>query len=115
VVKICDFGGSTIDDGESLGIGEEIRYELPLRGRTWEARPSIKKELFALGSALCEIVAWKMPFDGLQDEEVEKNYEEEKFPSVEALVLGDIIHCCWDEQVDSATDVLKFIASKMAV
>ncbi|KUJ07408.1 uncharacterized protein LY89DRAFT_601650, partial [Mollisia scopiformis] len=109
IVKIGDFGGSMIDDGESLGIGEEIRYELPLRGRTWEARPSIKKELFPLGSALYEIAAWKMPFDGLQDEEVEKNYAEEKFPSVEALVLGDIIRRCWDEQVDSATDVLKFI------
>jgi serine/threonine protein kinase len=113
IVKISDFGGSTIDDGESLGIGEEIRYELPLRGRTWEARPSIQKELFALGSALYEIEAWKMPFDGLQDGEVERNYAEEKFPGVEALVLGDIICRCWDEQVDSATDVLKFIVCKM--
>ncbi len=113
IVKVGDFGGSTIDDGESLGIGEEIRYELPLRGRTWEARPSIKKELLALGSALYEIMAWKMPFDGLQDEDVEKNYAEEKFPSVETLVLGDIIRHCWDEQVDSATDVLKSIVLYM--
>jgi hypothetical protein len=63
---------------------------------------------------------------GLEDaiwriEEVEKNYAEEKFPgveAVEALVPGDIIRRCWDEQVDSATDVLKFIVlymlSKMA-
>jgi len=113
IVKIGDFGGSTIDNGESLGVGEEIRYELPLRGRTWKARPSIKKELFALGSALYEIVAWKMPFDALQDEEVEKSYAEEKFPGVEGLVLGDIIRRCWDEQVDSATDVLKLIVLYM--
>lgn len=68
-----------------------------------------KRRLFALGSALYEIVAWKMPFAGLQDEEVERSYTEEKFPGVEGLVLGDIIRRCWDEQVDSATDVLKFI------
>lgn len=109
IVKMGDFGGSTIDGGEGLDIAEEIRYELPLRGRTWEARPVMKKELFALGSALYEIEAWKMPFKGLQDEEVEKNYAEERFPDVGTLVLGDIIRRCWDEQVDSATEVLELI------
>jgi hypothetical protein len=54
-----------------------------------------------------------MPFDGLQDQEVERNYAEEKLPGVEALVLGDIIRHCWDEQVDSVTDVLKYVISKM--
>ena len=87
---------------------------MPLRGRAWEARLSIKRELFALSSAIYEIVAWKMPFDGLQDEEVERNYAEEKFLDIEELVVREIIFRCWKEQVDTATDVLKFITLHVA-
>jgi len=38
-------------------IVEEIRYELPLRGRAFGERPYVKRELFALGSAIYEIIA----------------------------------------------------------
>jgi hypothetical protein len=103
--KIGDFGGSKIDDEEPLDVTEEIRYELPLRGRKWEDRPIIKRELFAFGSALYEIMAWKMPFDKLKDEEVEKNYAEEKFPDITGLPVGDVIRRCWTEKFETAEDV----------
>ena len=70
VVKLGDFGGSKIDDRDPRGA-EEVRYELPLRGREWEERGYVERELFALGSALYEITAWKQPFDGLSETEVE--------------------------------------------
>jgi serine/threonine protein kinase len=104
-VKIGDFGGSKIDDREPLDVAEEIRYELPVRGRSWEGRPFIKRELFALGSAIYEIMAWKMPYDTLQDDEVERNYAEEKFPDVEGLLVGSVIWDCWNERFKSAEDV----------
>jgi serine/threonine protein kinase len=104
-VKIGDFGGSKIDNEAPLDVAEEVRYELPLRGRKWEARPFIKRELFALGSTICEIMAWKKPYEELKDEEVVRNYAEEKFPDVTELLVGSVIYGCWNEQFDRAEDV----------
>lgn len=97
VVKICDFGSASMDGGEPFGA-EEFRYELPLRGREWNARPYIKRELFALGSFLYEIVAWKKPFAGLTDEEVEQRFGREEFPDTNDLPCADIIRKCWKEE-----------------
>jgi hypothetical protein len=54
LAKIGDFRASKIDE-EPLDV-VEIRYELSLRGRKWENRPFIKRELFALGSVIYEIM-----------------------------------------------------------
>lgn len=42
-----------------------------------------------------------------------KRTMQEKFPDVETLILGDIICPCWNEQVDLATDLLKFINEEL--
>jgi serine/threonine protein kinase len=55
LVKIGDFGSSKIDDKESVGA-KEVRYKLPLHRREWEVRDYIKRELFALGCAIYEIM-----------------------------------------------------------
>lgn len=55
--KIGGFGGSKLNDKEPLDVAEEIRYELPRSGRRWDGRPFIKWELFALGSAIYEMIA----------------------------------------------------------
>jgi serine/threonine protein kinase len=67
-VKIGDFGGLSLHAHEPL-TAEEPCYELPLRGRSWEARPYRKKELFALG---CELMAWKKRLADLCHNQVEK-------------------------------------------
>ena len=69
VVKVGDFGGSKIDGQAPLGA-EEVRYELPLRGKDWTQRGYVQRELFALGCAICEVMAWKVPFAELSDKEV---------------------------------------------
>jgi len=105
-VKIGDFG-SALHDGTSPAnnIVEEIRYELPLRGRAFEERPHIKRELFALGSAIYETMSWKMPFEDLDDDDVEKMYAAEKFPDVTHLLAGNVIRDCWNEKFDTSKDV----------
>lgn len=105
VPKIGDFGGSKIDGRKSVGA-EEIRYELPLRGRTWEQRDYVARERFALGCAVYEVTAWKVPFAGLSDREVEERYAGEEFPDVEVMLAGDIIRRCWEEGFQSAEDVV---------
>jgi hypothetical protein len=95
-VKIGDFGGAKIDSKDPYDA-EEAWYELPLRGRSWEERPYLKRELFALGCAIYEIMAWKKPFVELSSEEVEKRYAREEFPDVSNIFEADVIKKCWKE------------------
>jgi hypothetical protein len=55
LLKISDFGGSKINNEESL-IREETRYQLPLRKREWEDIDDTKREIFALGYGIYEII-----------------------------------------------------------
>jgi len=104
VVKVGDFGDSKIDDRDPLGA-EEVRCELPLRGRDWTQRGYVERELFALGCAIYEVMAWRAPFAELSDKEVEENYGREEFPAVEGLLAGDVILRCWREDFQRAEDV----------
>ena len=73
LLKIGDFGGSKIDDQEPLA-GEETRYQLPLRGRKWEVLDYTKREIFALGCGIYEIMAWKAPFPEMTEKQISKKY-----------------------------------------
>ena len=106
MIKIGDFGGAGLDDNESDGV-EESRYELPLRCRQeWEDRPYLKRDLFALGSSIYEIMAWKKPFAELDDGEVGERFARNEFPSVRNILCADIIQKCWEEKYNRAEDVL---------
>lgn len=62
-IKLGDFGTSLLEGYEfKPTFCEEIRYELPLRGREFKDRPPIKREFFTLGLAIYEITMWKRPF-----------------------------------------------------
>jgi serine/threonine protein kinase len=104
LLKIGDFGGSKIDDQEPL-VGEETRYQLPLRGRDSEAVDYTKTEIFALGCGIYEIMAWKAPFPGMKEEQISEKYAREEFPGTDGLLVGDIIRACWNEEFEAAADV----------
>ncbi|KAL2015638.1 hypothetical protein VTK56DRAFT_5078 [Thermocarpiscus australiensis] len=106
-VKIGDFGGSLIEGHDKLkqGICEEAAYELPTRGRDFWDRPGRKRELFALGSAIYEIMAWNSPFEGLADDEIEARYAAEEFPTLEGISARNVIRKCWDEKYENADEV----------
>ncbi|RDL35955.1 uncharacterized protein BP5553_06567 [Venustampulla echinocandica] len=109
-VKVGGFGSAAVDVDLSRGnIVEEIHYEVPLRGRAFDRRPSLKQELFALGSAIYEIMAWEMPFEELETDDVEKKYAAEEFPDVTRLLVGDIIRDCWAEKFETSRHVEKAI------
>ncbi|KAF1352970.1 kinase-like protein [Lizonia empirigonia] len=105
VVKICDFGGASLDGNESEGV-EEPRYELPLRGRAWEMRPYVKRDLFALGSCIYEIMAWKKPFPTLDDHEIQKRFDQDEFPDLSDVLCRQVIQKCWNEGYDGTGEVL---------
>ncbi|KAF5020390.1 hypothetical protein F66182_7598 [Fusarium sp. NRRL 66182] len=105
-VKIGDFGASVTKGLEfPATVCEEMRYELPLRGRTFGDRPIIKRELFALGSAIYEIMAWGKPYPDLEDDEVEERYAHGEFPTLNDPV-GHIVETCWAEVYETADEVV---------
>ncbi|KAG4433686.1 hypothetical protein IFR05_010825 [Cadophora sp. M221] len=104
LLKIGDFGGSMIDGQEPLA-GEEIRYQLPLRGRGWESVDDTKREIFALGRGIYEIMAWKASFQEMTEAQVVEKYANEEFPDTDGLLVGNIIRACWNENFEVAADV----------
>lgn len=115
-VKIGDWGGSMIEGHESVSGGttwEEIQYELPCRGRDFRSRPVLKRELFALGSAVYEIMAWTRPFQGLSDREVEERYAREEFPPLDGITVAQTIRRCWTEVYDSVDDVVESLREQL--
>ncbi len=116
-VKIGDFGGSKIDKKDPYGA-EEPWYELPLRGRLWEKRPYVKRELFALGCGIYEIMAWGKPFEELNEREVEARFAREEFPDITAIFGEGVIRKCWREMFETAEDVkvaLQALHTKVAL
>ena len=108
-LKIGDFGGSLIEGYHDSvpPITEESAYELPLRGRSFKERPARKRELFALGSAIYEIMVWAAPYEGLADKDIELKFAAEVFPGLEGVPAGHIIQMCWDEKYESSDEVVE--------
>lgn len=117
-IKIGDFGGSIIKGRESsfpVTVAEEAQYELPCRGRDMDERPIMKRELFALGSCMYEIMAGMRPFQGLRDSEVTKRYEHGQFPSLDSIpaTVAQAIWNCWHEVYDCAYQVAKSLEEQL--
>lgn len=106
IPKLSDFGSSKMD-GLEPRTAEEMWYELPLRGRAWKDRPYVQKELFALGCAVYEIMAWNKPFGEFTADKVEQRYAAEEFPDTQGVLGEDIIWRCWREEYKSAADACK--------
>lgn len=106
-VKLGDFGASLIDGrGFKHTHCEEASYELPLRGREFDARPGRQRELFALGSAIYEITTWERPWQGVGYDDIESMYAKEEFPSLEGNPAGLVIARCWKEEYGTADEVV---------
>ncbi|KAK8221559.1 kinase-like domain-containing protein [Phyllosticta capitalensis] len=103
-VKIADFDGAALDNKEPFTC-EEYWYAIPQRGRKWDDIPQIKKELFALGCGIYEIMAWKKPFGEMSDDQAKEAYAREEFPGLDGVACADVILGCWNENFESAGDV----------
>jgi len=103
-LKLGDFGGSRIDDQEALAA-EETLYQLPRFGRTWRELDETKRELFALGSGIYEIITWKTLYAGLPKPQAVAKHNKGEFLDTRDLLAGGIIWKCWHEEYDAAVDV----------
>jgi serine/threonine protein kinase len=112
-LKLGDFGGSRIDDQEAIGA-EEILYQLPRFGRAWRELDETKRELFALGCGIYEIMTWKTLYAELPTKQAIAKYNKGEFPDTRDLLAGDIICKCWHEKYNTAVDVEKDLRKKLA-
>ncbi|KAK3323202.1 kinase-like domain-containing protein [Cercophora scortea] len=108
-VKLCDFGGSTWEGCKfEPGEGYEIRYELPLRGRTRGELTPTAKEIFALGSAIYEMTEWKIPDGDLSEEDVDMKWRRDQRPDPSPdNPAGDVIKKCWLEIYGSVSEAVE--------
>jgi serine/threonine protein kinase len=110
--RLSDFNASGYDDQPDLGLkgrptlGFEIAsHFLP---RDPDADNTVESDLFALGSALYELVTGQKPYEDCSEESLEALFGERKFPITGSLLLGDIILGCWGGRFDSANGILHY-------
>jgi hypothetical protein len=94
-LKLTDFAGSSVDGckfSSSVDYGKGSK--LPgTRG------PTERADVFALGSAIYEMITRERPYDSLNYAEVNKRFKEGIFPSNfgDFLNLGRIVQKCWGQ------------------
>ncbi|KAJ8120701.1 hypothetical protein ONZ43_g2655 [Nemania bipapillata] len=113
-LKICDFGGSSVD-GSLATVIPGVRYRLPnLTGRKVEPA-TIKEDLFGLGSTIYFIATGDEPHSKLtDDDEVEKLYKDGVFPELGGVPFADVIAPCWRQEAGSAKRIIELVKSSSA-
>ncbi|OAQ59760.1 protein kinase-like domain [Pochonia chlamydosporia 170] len=102
-LRISDFAGCSISGSPPL-IAPGSRYQPP--GWNWKRKAVEEDDVFALGSVLYFIMVGREPYPDLEEEEVHELFQGAKFPHVDQLPCGEIIHSCWDGTFSSAERVV---------
>jgi hypothetical protein len=109
-LKLSDFQDLYLDPhGPTLnGFAlEHCKSFLPRPSDGWDQ----KSDLFALGTAIYEIMTGHETFPDLDDiddeEEIEKRYKERKFPVLNDILGGHIIFKCWSLVYENVEECAK--------
>lgn len=108
-LRLIDFSGSSMDGVQGSAMESE-RFYLP---RPIEEPSTVRTDIFALGSTIYEIMTGQKPYADLSNEEVEKNYTEQIFPSLESIQGGHIIEACWRGDVKSAEEAMVLLKGEI--
>lgn len=100
--KLSDFAGSSIDGCPPLAL-PSLHSEHP---RWPAAYPTLRSELFALGSTLYEAETTNQPYHDKKDSEILALFQQDIFPDTTKLVLGDLIRKCWFAQYQDTREVV---------
>lgn len=108
-LKVCDFAGSSLPGKSSSTGAPGPRYQSKVWSRGYV--PTRADDIFGLGSVLYFIMAGEEPYKGMEDEEVERYFENGEFPVCDHLEYGAVIRRCWDGQFAAAEDVVQELPS----
>lgn len=113
-IKLCDFAGSRLPGTyPELLFSYEPRYWVPGPDEEAPAKGTLAVELFALGTAICEIIEWAVPYGSIEVEELQQKLLEREYPHItENNPVRDIIQKLWRFKYGSAQEVAD--ALKMA-
>lgn len=105
-LKFCDFGGSVFEewDGEAM---ESLRYCSP---RDPPFTPTVRSDIFALGSAMYFIMSGHDPYDDRPDDEVRRLFSRNIFPDVTEYYCGSVIEGCWKGSFDDVQQVVNCLS-----
>lgn len=106
ILKIIDLAGVSIDGGAAGSRYEWFSY----RPSTPEV--SRQTDIFAFGCVAYEIMTGRQPyheFETFSDRarRVEQLYQNNQFPDVTHLPLGEVIRCCWHGTFNSMGEVIQ--------
>ncbi|KAG5801286.1 hypothetical protein H9Q74_012228 [Fusarium xylarioides] len=109
-LRICDFGGSSLDGSRAMVI-PGVRYRLPSPAGRPVQPTSVKEDLFGLGSTIYFIVTGHEPYAelGEDEDEVQKRYRDGVFPDLAGVPFGETIALCWRQEAESAGIVLELL------
>lgn len=103
-LRICDFGGCSLQNETSSPCSPGSRYEA--RPWTRDYVPTQADDIFALGSVLYFIMSGVEPYSNLDDEEVERRFVDRQFPESRHLGCGAVIQDCWLGHLRAAEQVV---------
>ncbi|KAK1711262.1 kinase-like domain-containing protein [Colletotrichum acutatum] len=107
-LKIIDFSGSSVD-GSHTEISPGTRYAAPLPDRSLQSTPTVKSDLFSLGSTIYYIMMGKAPFQEFQSGEVREMYNNREFPDLTSVPHAGLILGCWSQSFESVDGLLSFL------
>ena len=110
-IRLCDFASSTLADVyPQLGdFTYEITYCPAVPEDDLEKVSPMQRELYALGSAIYEIVEWRRPYSEAANRfEVYEIFEGGGMPEIsDDNIARVIIRRCWDFKYESAQAVVE--------
>lgn len=91
-LQVCDFAGSSFPARQIPPSSPGARYQ----ARPWEHNyiPNETDDIFGLGSVFYYIITGEEVFSDLEDEEIERRFQLQQFPSGQNLLQG-VVHGCW--------------------
>ncbi|KAI1198326.1 kinase-like domain-containing protein [Nemania serpens] len=106
-IKLCDFAGSILPGVyPELLFQYEPRYWVPGPDEEAPAKGTLTMELLALGTAICEITEWAVPYGSIAIEELQQKLIDREYPHVaENNPVRDIIQKLWNFEYGYAKEV----------
>ncbi|KAJ5081525.1 kinase-like protein [Penicillium alfredii] len=105
-IRLSDFGGSSLQGSEAI-VMENASHFLP---RDEDSSNSVQSDLFALGSTIYEILLGKKPYEGAEEDDIQRYFSQGVFPTLEEIrnwQWENVIRKCWKCEYDCASDILK--------
>ncbi|KEY71967.1 hypothetical protein S7711_07113 [Stachybotrys chartarum IBT 7711] len=106
-IKLCDFAGSSLPGKyPELLFSYEPRYWVPGPDEKAPAKGTLAMELFALGTAICEITEWAVPYGLIEIEELQQKLTDGEYPLVSEInPAREIIQRLWQFEHGSPKEV----------